>query len=114
MSLTRFNLTCVGVWPDSRCSKKQKVMSKCAFMIFLIVVGYSIVVVQTTKLFTSSTNLDMVVDILSIADFPIFICMLKLVILRVNFKGKIKLLQMRIKKIPSTSTIYRTKVINWF
>lgn len=88
MKATKLSLILVGVWPDSKCSKLQKIFSKFAFMISFIMIGYFIVVVQTTKLFTSKGDLDIIVDILSIADFPVFISLLKLVILRFQAKGK--------------------------
>lgn len=51
-------------------------------------IGYFIIVAQTTKLFMVDGDLDVIVDILCIADIPVTVAFLKLVVLRIKSRGK--------------------------
>lgn len=87
MGWNRFNLTLLGVWPEPRkVSRGSRLLSSIIFWFTTIVTFTFICAPQTANLVLKSTNLDEVIENLSI-NIPIAFALVKQIVLRYYKKG---------------------------
>lgn len=87
MGWNRFNLTLLGVWPEPRkVSRGSRLLSSIIFWFTTIVTFTFICAPQTANLVLKSTNLDEIIENLSI-NIPIAFALVKQIVLRYYKKG---------------------------
>lgn len=84
VSLTRFTMKAIGIWPN----ENKNWLEKFFFFASLFFMMFFIVIPQTYQLFYSEGDINIILDILTTADIIITIACLKLIAILYNSSGK--------------------------
>ncbi|XP_014212167.1 odorant receptor 10a-like [Copidosoma floridanum] len=113
LSLSRWSLCVVGVWPDLKSSRQFATISYIIFMTSIVSICNFLIIPQTMKLFLIGNDLDMIVNILCTANIPQIVTLIKMSIFRYDSTEVKSLLHTMYKDWNSEYTSEQVKMIRY-